>query len=63
MSRRTSSERIKGTDIVRRSKKTGIRTIPELTDKSLIDDTNVGNFFRSILEQIAGLEYTSEAKP
>ena len=37
------SERIQGTDIVRRSKRTGIRTILELTDKSLIDDTNVGN--------------------
>ena len=43
VSRRNNSERIQGTYIVRRPKRTGIRTIPELTDKSLIDDTNVGN--------------------
>ena len=41
--KKNSSERKQGTDIVRRSKRTGIRTIPELTDNSLIDITNVGN--------------------
>ena len=45
---------------MKRSYKTGIRTISELTDKSLIDNTNVGNSLWSILEQIVGLEYTRE---